>query len=142
MKDKITTSTYASLLADLKARISTAQTRAALSVNREMIGLYWEIGRMIFERQESEGWGAKVLDRLAADLKNELPEVKGFSARNMRRMRLFFEEYPMLNKVVAQLQLAENTGEQIWPQPAAKLPEQPEPGGKLGRQIGSLTVDT
>ena len=64
---------YAALLVELKHRILSAQTRTALSVNREVIALYWQIGQMITERQENEGWGSKVIDRLARDLKNELP---------------------------------------------------------------------
>jgi len=120
---KIDSRTYSSLLADLKTRIHTAQTRAAVSVNREMIGLYWEIGRMISERQDTEGWGAKVIDRLAADLKNELPEVKGFSARNLNRMKAFYTEYPFMPETVTSAQLPENIGEAILPQPVAKLAE-------------------
>lgn len=71
---------YASLLGEIKTRIGQAQTKAALSVNREMLALYWDIGRLITKRQTAEGWGAGVLRKLALDLKNELPGVKGFSA--------------------------------------------------------------
>ena len=76
---------YGSLLIEIKDRIRQAQTRAVLSANSEMIAMYWDIGRMIHQRQQMEGWGAGVIPRLAVDLKNELPEVKGFSERNIER---------------------------------------------------------
>ena len=85
---------YRDLLADIKARIRAAQHRAALSANAEMVLLYWDIGRLIAARQEREGWGAGVIPRLALDLKNELPEEKGFSERNIKLMVQFFKTYP------------------------------------------------
>lgn len=85
---------YGDFLETLKVRIRTAQVRAALSVNREMILLYWQIGKDILERQQREGWGSKVIDRLALDLKQTFPEVKSFSARNLRSMRAFAHAYP------------------------------------------------
>ena len=85
---------YRDLLADIKARIRAAQRRAALSANAEMVLLYWDIGRLIAARQEHEGWGAGVIPRLAVDLKNELPEEKGFSERNIKLMVQFFKTYP------------------------------------------------
>jgi hypothetical protein len=87
---------YRDLLAEIKSRIRSAQNRAALSANAEMILLYWDIGRMIAARQEREGWGAGVIPRLAVDLKNELPEEKGFSETNLKRMVQFSQEYPHL----------------------------------------------
>jgi hypothetical protein len=84
---------YAGLLAEVKSRIQAAQTRAVFAVNAELIRLYWEIGRVLDERQASEGWGAAVIPRLACDLRNELPEVKGFSERNLKRMLGFFRAY-------------------------------------------------
>ena len=68
---------YAKLLADIKARIQAAQTKAVLAVNAEMIRLYWGIGRLLEDRQAKEGWGAAVIPRLANDLRNELPELPG-----------------------------------------------------------------
>jgi predicted nuclease of restriction endonuclease-like (RecB) superfamily len=85
---------YAELLESLKGRIREAQVRAALSVNRELVLLYWHIGREILHRQQREGWGAKVIDRLALDLRREFPEVKGFSPRNLKYMRAFAEAWP------------------------------------------------
>jgi len=90
---------YAELLTDIKQRIRHAQTRAVLAVNAELIQLYWEIGSMIDCRQQQEGWGAGVIPRLARDLHNELPEEKGFSERNIKRMLAFYREYPHLKFV-------------------------------------------
>jgi predicted nuclease of restriction endonuclease-like (RecB) superfamily len=90
---------YDHFLHDLKSRIRAARTRAALSVNRELILLYWQIGRDILERQEREGWGAKVIERLARDLRAEFPDMKGLSPRNLLFMRAFAEAYPDEEKV-------------------------------------------
>ena len=87
-------SDFAALLADVKGRIQTAQTRAVLAVNAELVRLYWDIGQMIDGRQRREGWGAAVIPRLAKELKNELPELKGFSERNIDRMIAFYRAYP------------------------------------------------
>jgi len=87
---------YPTLLKDIKERIQHAQVRAAFSANRELIILYWKIGRLIAKRQQKEGWGAGVIPQLARDLKNELPEVKGFSARNIGRMIQFYRAYPLI----------------------------------------------
>lgn len=84
---------YEALLDDLKERIRRAQIRAALAVNRELVLLYWQIGRDILQRQEQEGWGAKVIDRLARDLRAAFPEMKGFSPRNLKYMRAFAAAY-------------------------------------------------
>jgi predicted nuclease of restriction endonuclease-like (RecB) superfamily len=84
---------YHDYLAQLKERIRSAQTKAALAVNRELISLYWQIGRDILQRQTQQGWGAKVIDQLARDLKQEFPEIKGFSRTNLLYMRAFAEAY-------------------------------------------------
>ncbi|AUB35283.1 putative nuclease of restriction endonuclease-like [Nostoc flagelliforme CCNUN1] len=85
---------YDDFLRELKERIRNAQVRAALSVNRELVLLYWQIGREIIIRQQQQGWGAKVIERLARDLKAAFPDIKGFSARNLKYMRAFAEAYP------------------------------------------------
>lgn len=85
---------YDDFLHDLKDRIRTAQVRAALSVNQELVLLYWQIGRDILQRQQQQGWGAKVIDRLSADLRQAFPEMKGFSPRNLKYMRTFAEAWP------------------------------------------------
>jgi len=100
-------SLYKSLIGDIKSRVRQAQNKAALSANAEMIFMYWDIGRMIEARQIDEGWGAGVIPRLASDLKNELPEEKGFSARNLGYMVRFYREYgepPILQQGAAKLE--------------------------------------
>jgi hypothetical protein len=74
---------YEAFLGEMKSRIRSAQVRAALSVNRELILLYWSIGNDILERQRSETWGAKVIDRLAADLSRAFPGITGFPVRRL-----------------------------------------------------------
>ena len=73
---------YGEFLEELKRHIREVQVRATLAVNRELVLLYWQIGSRILMRQENEGWGAKVIDRLSADLRREFPEASGFSARS------------------------------------------------------------
>jgi len=97
---------YAEWLLALKARIHTAQQRAALAFNRELVLLYWQIGRDILARQAEQGWGAKVIERLAHDLRTAFPEMKGFSPRNLKYMRAFGEAWPdeeFVQAVLAQL---------------------------------------
>ena len=84
---------YGPFLNDLKARIRSAQARAALAANRELTLLYWEIGRRIVDRQENEGWGRSIIERLADDLQKEFPGAPGFSRSNIWRMRAFFLAY-------------------------------------------------
>jgi len=90
---------YTSLLSDIKQRVRHGQTRAVLAVNAELIRLYWDIGALIDSRQKKEGWGTGVIPRLARDLHNELPEEKGFSERNIKRMLAFYREYPQVDFV-------------------------------------------
>ena len=102
---------YSKLLGDLKQRIQAAQLRASLAVNRELVFLYWQIGRDILARQERENWGAKVIDRLAGDLKAAFPEMKGFSPRNLKYMRAFAEAWPeeaIVQQLVAQIPWGHN----------------------------------
>lgn len=102
---------YDAFLQELKERIRSAQVRASLSVNRELLLLYWSIGRDILARQQSEGWGAKVIDRLAQDLLQAFPGMTGFGARNLKYMRAVAEAYPdeqFVQQVVAQLPWGHN----------------------------------
>ena len=97
---------YQTLLTELKRRVSEARLRASLSVNRELVMLYWHIGRDVLLRQQAEGWGSKVIDRLAADMKSAFPEMKGFSPRNLKYMRAFAEAWPeveFVQEVLAQI---------------------------------------
>jgi predicted nuclease of restriction endonuclease-like (RecB) superfamily len=85
---------YATCLADVKARIHPAQQRAALAVNREMLGLYWQLGHDNLARQHRHGWGAGIVDKVAADLRAAFPAMKGFSRANLMYMRAFAEAWP------------------------------------------------
>ena len=98
---------YFILLADLKNRIRKAQIKAVISVNKELIFLYWEIGKTILDRQMKEGWGSKVIDRLSRDLMKSFPGMKGFSPRNLKYMRKFAEYYP--DRAIVQEPLAQLT---------------------------------
>ena len=93
MTTEVHSKTYAVLLQNLKAEIGQARIRAHLSVNKEMISLYWSIGNQILERQKEEGWGSKVIETISKDLRSEFPEMKGLSARNLKYMRKFADEY-------------------------------------------------
>ena len=136
---------YASLLVDLKACVRAAQMRATLSVNSELILLYWHIGREILRAQKAEGWGTKVVERLAKDLAAEFPEMGGFSFRNLMRMRTFADAYPageIVPQAVAKLSATPSDGEivqqpvrqltkPILPQAVAILDGPPEPLASL-----------
>ena len=87
-------STYIELLNTLKEKIRSSQIKASISVNTELIKLYWEIGLEIVQRQKEEGWGTKVIDKLAKDLKASFPQMAGFSPRNLFYMKQFAEAYP------------------------------------------------
>ncbi len=93
-EEKLVPTGYQEFLVEVKQRIQEAQVRAVLAVNRELVLLYWQIGRDILRRQEEQGWGGKVIDRLAADLRRAFPEVSGFSKRNLQYMRAFADAYP------------------------------------------------
>lgn len=117
---------YVATLNALKERIHAGRMRAALAVNREVIDLYWYIGKTITERQQTEAWGNSVVERLAADLRDSFPDMKGFSPTNIWRMRSFYHAWPSLlpdEPILAQAvpELAERE------QPKADLiPTQPE----------------
>lgn len=112
MKDKSpSTQSYAALLTSIKERIQTAQVRAAVAVNQELVLLYWGIGKEILNRQVQQGWGAKVIDQLAADLGRSFPEMKGLSPRNLKYMRALAEAWPedeFVQQPVAQLPWGHN----------------------------------
>ncbi|TGE15970.1 PDDEXK nuclease domain-containing protein [Hymenobacter elongatus] len=100
-------SDYPQFLTELKGHIRETQVRAALAVNSELVQLYWRIGRSILQQEQQQGWGAKVVARLATDLRTEFPAITGFSARNLRYMKAFAEQW---------------ADEAILQQLAAKLP--------------------
>jgi len=102
---------YAALLDELKERIRTARLRAAVSVNQELILLYWSIGNDILARQSAEGWGTRVIDRLAQDLRRDFPDMTGLSSRNLKYMRAFAEAYRdrvIVQQLVARLPWGHN----------------------------------
>ena len=97
---------YEAFLQDIKARVRSARVRAALAVNRELVSLYWDIGRDILQRQKQQGWGTGAIEQLAVDLRHEFPDMAGFSSRNLWRMRAFAQAY----------------SEEILPQAVAEIP--------------------
>ena len=84
---------YSSFFMELKERIHKAQYAALKAVNKELIALYWDIGKSIVGRQEALGWGKSVVETLARDLHNEFPGIQGFSSANLWRMRNFYLAY-------------------------------------------------
>ena len=118
---------YADWLAELKTRIHAAQQRAALAVNRELVLLYWQMGRDILARQDREGWGAKVIDRLAHDLRTAFPDMKGFSPRNLKCMRAFAQAWPeseFVQQAAAQLPWGHKPADRIAARAFANQPAQ------------------
>ena len=97
---------YQETLLQLKQRIGTERLKAVMSANSAMTLLYWDIGQTILQRQDQQGWGAKVIDRLSGDLKQAFPEMNGFSPRNLKYMRAFAQEWPdreIVQRTVAQI---------------------------------------
>ena len=104
---------YTPFLSELKTRIRQAQSRTALAVNSALIELYWGIGEMIVQQQESAQWGDSVLEQLSHDLRRDFPDLKGFSRRHLYRMRAFYlayrEQPEFVPQVVAQIPWGHNT---------------------------------
>lgn len=98
---------YTKLLTDLKEQIRTAQIKASLSVNQELLKLYWSIGKTLLDQQRKEKWGTKIIEKLSIDLKQSFPGMNGFSPRNLLYMRQFAEAYNNL---------------EITQQPVAQIP--------------------
>jgi predicted nuclease of restriction endonuclease-like (RecB) superfamily len=102
---------YVATLNNIKQRINSRRLRAMIAANAAMVELYWEIGRIILDRQRTAGWGAKVIDRLSTDLRDTFPDVQGFSPRNLKYMRAFAAAWPdvtIVQRVVAQLAWRQN----------------------------------
>lgn len=95
-------SDYALLLAEVRRRIQAARSRAALAINAELIRLYWDIGQLIDRKQAEEGWGSRVIERLSSDIRNDLPDVKGFSWRNLQSMVAFYRAYKSSDAILQQ----------------------------------------
>lgn len=97
---------HALMLEKLKAPIQEERSRVVLSANAAMVLLYWDIGQVILERQQREGWGAKVIDRLSTDLRQAFPDMRGLSPRNLKYMRGFASAWPerqIVQEVLAQI---------------------------------------
>jgi predicted nuclease of restriction endonuclease-like (RecB) superfamily len=120
MKKDALPKTYVQVLESLKTRIRQSRTKAALSVNRQLVELYWHIGKVIVDRQRSDRWGKSVVERLAVDLQKAFPDMGGLSPRNIWRMRAFHLAY---TEDVLKLPqpVAEIDGKNL-PQPVAEIP--------------------
>ena len=121
--DKLPTqlfSNYPTFLKEIQERIHSAQVRASFAVNKELILLYWDVGRLISSVQDSVGLGKSVIPRLAKDIKNDFPDLKGFSERNLSRMKAFFSEYRILPPVGAKLKELDSEAGNL-PQAGAEL---------------------
>lgn len=105
---------YAKFVSFLKAKIYSSQIKAIAAANSELIKLYWEIGKAIIEKQEQEGWGSKVIEKVAKDLQNEFSGIEGFSRRNIFRMRAFYKEYKIVPPAVAQFDKIGHLGVLAW----------------------------
>ncbi len=117
---------YAPLLAEIKARVQATRTKAALAANRELLALYWDIGRLVLDRQRQEGWGTKVIGRLSEDLQREFAGQQGFSPRNLKYMRAFAEAWP--NTAIVQrpvAQIGERRSSSPADQPTTAIVQQP-----------------
>jgi predicted nuclease of restriction endonuclease-like (RecB) superfamily len=102
---------YLATLADIKRRIQDERLRVVVAANTAMVGLYWDIGRLILDRQSNAGWGSRVIDRLSADLRDAYPDMQGFSSRNLKYMRAFASAWPdaaIVQRVVARLPWRQN----------------------------------
>ncbi len=102
-KNKVLSKDYIQFIASLKEKIRLAQIKGSIAVNKELIKLYWEIGKDVVRKQEKKEWGSHVLEKVAKDLQNEFPGVEGFSRRNMFRMKSFYQAYEKVPQAVAQL---------------------------------------
>lgn len=127
---------------EIVSLIEQSKLQAVLNVNKEMLALYWKIGSDILEKQEQLGWGAQIVEQLATDLSQTFPDDRGFSARNLRNMKRFAQEYPdfpflqvplaeMQKDEILQMALGENNVTPIWQVPLAKI----EKGGEQFVQV-------
>lgn len=116
---------YIHWIQDLKAKIRSAQLKASIAVNEEMLLLYWDIGKSIVEKQNQYTWGSKIVEKMAKDLKRELPDTSGFSRTNlfaMRKFYLFYMDSELVQQPVGQLKkLPSNNENEIVQQAAVQL---------------------
>ena len=112
MKDKLFPSDYKPFLQDILTKIQSARYEMLMSVSKQTLLLYWDIGKMVSEKIELAGWGKSVVEQLAKDLQTEIPGVRGFSARNIRNMKRFYEFYATCGisaTTVAKIELPNNS---------------------------------
>ncbi|MGO3183046.1 MAG: DUF1016 N-terminal domain-containing protein [Aequorivita sp.] len=112
MDNKIETQDYYNWIYDLKSKIHAAQTKVALSINSQLLELYWELGKDITERQENTNWGSKFIEQTAIELRNEFPKMRGFSRRNLYAIRqwykFYYEKHQFVPQSVAQIPWGHN----------------------------------
>ena len=101
--NKLTNTEYKKFIIDIKNRIKNSQIKASISVNKEMLKLYWNLAEMIIEKQEKSSWGDKIIENISYDLKEEFPDMKGFSKRNIKYMRQWYNYWNLNNKIGQQL---------------------------------------
>lgn len=135
MNLKRQTNQYGKLLGEIKSRILAGRCRTFRAVNRELVSLYWDIGRMIVERQHKYGWGKSVVERLATYLRKEFPGVIGYSRDNLWRMRMFYLAYKDHSKL-AQLVPEIPCGQNILILQKTKTPAEQEYYIKAVRELG------
>ena len=133
---------YRQFIEDLKARVTSARLSAARAVNRDLILLYWDIGRAIVEKQKELGWGESVIDRVSRDLREAFPGTTGFSPRNLRSVKQFYlahSDPAIWLQVVAKLRGSAELGDaEIWRQAVARSRD----GGKRLHLAAKLTEET
>lgn len=138
MSNLSTDQSYKQLLAEVKGKIRDAQIRAMVTVNQQMLLLYWEIGNLILERQDASKWGDDVIGQLSIDLKMELPGMHGFSTRNLKYMRAFAREYPDFSigqQPVAQISWSHNI---LLLQKCTDLNQRQGPSGQQLKHLGKV----
>lgn len=100
---------YKNWLSELKLKIRSAQMKAAIAVNQELILFYWDLGNMLSDKIKTSNWGAKVLENVSKDLKAEFPQMKGFSVTNLKYCKLFYEYFQISPQLGDQLNSIKNT---------------------------------
>ena len=143
MSDSIELSGYASFIKELKSRVQNSHIKAVRAANRELILLHWDIGAAIVQKQESSKWGDSVINRIAADLSAEFPDMSGFSGRNLRDMKRMWMTYsaPEFWQYLVSAIPGLQAGSAIWPQAVAKL-HSGEPATPFWPQLVAKTERT
>ena len=135
---------YKNWISSLKDKIRSAQIKAALSVNEQMIMLYWDIGKSIVEKQKEHNWGSKIVEQMALDLKRELPDTNGFSRTNlfaMRKFYLFYADSQLVRQIGGQIQNADFENNTIVQQTAGLIQsDENQIVHPVGGQLDSFTI--